>query len=147
MSFLGRNIMIHKRLAERLERVEERIRDEARKDPDVQKWIDGIGSIGVWNWRNVAATVSRSFHSYGTALDIQPAALRGLATYWQWTADQNPEWYMVPYSERWHPPDSAVKVFEAYGFCWGGKWPLFDTMHFEYRPEIMLMYGIKMEKL
>jgi hypothetical protein len=147
VSFLGRNIMIHKQLEERLKRVEERIRAEARKDPEVQKWIDSIGSIGVWNWRNVAATVSRSFHSYGTALDIQPAALRGLATYWQWTADQNPEWYLVPYSGRWHPPDSAVKAFEAYGFCWGGKWPLFDTMHFEYRPEVMLMYGMKVEGL
>jgi hypothetical protein len=147
MPFLGRNIMIHKRLVRRLERIEERIRAEAARDPAVQRWITSIGSIGVWNWRNVAATASRSFHSYGTALDIQPADRRGLATYWQWTADRTPEWYMVPYSGRWHPPDPAVKAFEAYGFCWGGKWPLFDTMHFEYRPEIMLMHGMNMEDL
>jgi hypothetical protein len=25
------------------------------------------------------------------------------------------------------------------GFVWGGSWSVFDTMHFEYRPEILLM--------
>jgi hypothetical protein len=28
-------------------------------------------------------------------------------------------------------------VFERQGFIWGGKWWHFDTMHFEYRPEII----------
>jgi hypothetical protein len=73
--------------------------------------------------------------------------MKGLQTYWQWTADSNAEWYTVPYSGRFHPPEPVVKAFEAYGFCWGGKWPLFDTMHFEYRPEIMLMYGMPVEDL
>jgi D-alanyl-D-alanine carboxypeptidase len=25
----------------------------------------------------------------------------------------------------------------SYGFIWGGKWYHYDTMHFEYRPELM----------
>lgn len=30
-----------------------------------------------------------------------------------------------------------VKVFEKYGFIWGGTWYHYDTMHFEYRPEFL----------
>ena len=145
VQFLGRRFQIHKGLAERLAKVERRIKEEAQTNPEVRQWIDGISSIGSWNWRNVAATASRSFHAYGTALDIQPKSLRGLQTYWQWTADNGIEWYNVPYTQRFHPPDPVVKAFEAYGFCWGGKWVLYDTMHFEYRPEILLMNGMTIE--
>ena len=31
----------------------------------------------------------------------------------------------------------SLKTFEKYGFIWGGKWYHFDTMHFEYRPELI----------
>jgi hypothetical protein len=145
--FLGRVVLVHRGIAERLGKVEARIQEAAKTDPALQSWIDNIGSVVAWNWRNVAASVSRSFHSYAIAVDIQPKSTRGLQTYWQWTADSDPEWYAVPYSERFHPPEPAIKAFEAYGFCWGGKWPLFDTMHFEYRPEIMLISGMTVEDL
>jgi hypothetical protein len=143
--FFDRAVLVHRGIAERLGKIEARIREAAKTDPEIQSWIDNIGSVVAWNWRNVAASASRSFHSYATAVDVQPKSTRGLQTYWQWTADNNPEWYAVPYSGRFHPPDPVVKAFEAYGFCWGGKWPLFDTMHFEYRPEIMLMSGMPVE--
>ena len=29
------------------------------------------------------------------------------------------------------------EIREKYGFIWGGRWYHFDTMHFEYRPEIL----------
>jgi hypothetical protein len=32
-----------------------------------------------------------------------------------------------------------VEIFEKHGFIWGGRWYHYDTMHFEYRPEILLM--------
>jgi hypothetical protein len=32
-----------------------------------------------------------------------------------------------------------------YGFIWGGKWLFFDTMHFEYRPEILILSGMPPE--
>jgi len=32
---------------------------------------------------------------------------------------------------------SESQTFEHHGFIWGGKWWHFDTMHFEYRPEII----------
>ena len=145
INFLGKNFDVHRELKDRLQKIDGLIREAAKTDPEIQPFIDNIGSIGAFNWRNVAITVSRSYHSYGIALDILPKNLRGLATYWQWTGDANPEWYKVPYSKRYHPPLSVVRIFERYGFCWGGKWPLFDTMHFEYRPEIMILYGMKVE--
>ena len=32
----------------------------------------------------------------------------------------------------------VVEIFEKYGFIWGGKWYHYDTMHFEYRPELLV---------
>jgi D-alanyl-D-alanine carboxypeptidase-like protein len=32
-------------------------------------------------------------------------------------------------------PRDIVDIFERHGFIWGGKW--YDTMHFEYRPELL----------
>ena len=34
-------------------------------------------------------------------------------------------------------PKEIVKVFEKHGFIWGGRWYHYDTMHFEYRPELI----------
>ena len=47
------------------------------------------------------------------------------------------EWDRIPLSERWKPPQAVIDAFEAEGFIWGGKWYHFDTIHFEYRPEIV----------
>ena len=32
---------------------------------------------------------------------------------------------------------AALEIFERHGFIWGGKWYHYDTMHFEYRPELL----------
>ena len=42
----------------------------------------------------------------------------------------------VTYTNR--IPIEIAEVFEKYGFIWGGKWYHFDTMHFEYRPELLI---------
>ncbi len=52
---------------------------------------------------------------------------------------QTDEWYAIPYERRWMVPLQIVEVFEEQGFIWGGKWFFFDTMHFEYRPEILIL--------
>jgi hypothetical protein len=36
----------------------------------------------------------------------------------------------------------VIRIFESFGFIWGGKWRYYDTMHFEYRPEILVLSGI-----
>ena len=35
-------------------------------------------------------------------------------------------------------PIRIVRIFENHGFIWGGYWYHYDTMHFEYRPELFL---------
>ncbi|MDD9945395.1 MAG: M15 family metallopeptidase [Myxococcales bacterium] len=34
-------------------------------------------------------------------------------------------------------PADVVQAFERHGFIWGGRWYHYDTMHFEYRPELL----------
>src|SRR6516225_8786638 len=35
-------------------------------------------------------------------------------------------------------PWEIVRIFEKHGFIWGGKWYHYDTMHFSYRPEMLI---------
>ncbi|MDR2740958.1 MAG: M15 family metallopeptidase [Treponema sp.] len=133
------NVLVHYAIMEELALVETRIQRDAQTDPQVRDWINSIETLSGWNWRSIADTQSRSFHAYGTAVDILPASSRGRETYWLWTSRNNPQWWTVPYTKRLHPPGKVIKAFEAYGFIWGGKWLFYDTMHFEYRPEILLL--------
>ena len=48
----------------------------------------------------------------------------------------------TPLSERWMPPKIVRDIFESEGFIWGGKWTVWDTMHFEYHPELIKWNGI-----
>ncbi|MDR1249384.1 MAG: M15 family metallopeptidase [Treponema sp.] len=142
MRFLGRNVMVHYSIMEELALVEERILETAKTNAQVRQWINRIGAMAGWNWRTIADTQSRSFHAYGTAVDLLPGSHGGLQTYWLWTAENFPAWWAVPYERRSHPPEAVIRAFEEYGFIWGGKWLFFDTMHFEYRPEILLLSNI-----
>jgi len=142
VSFLGRNIRIHQWVQENFERVEEQITAAGENDPVVQNWIDTLRQPSAFEWRTIADTQSRSYHSYGIAVDLLPVSLGRLQAYWLWTIQHRDDWWNVPYSERYHPPAAVIKAFESNGFIWGGKWPLFDTMHFEYRPEILILNGL-----
>jgi hypothetical protein len=87
-------------------------------------------SAGTYNCRAIASTAQASSHSYGIAIDI---ALKH-AHYWRWSkagAERAPAW-------RNAIPDEIVRIFEKHGFIWGGRWHHFDTMHFEYRPELLI---------
>jgi len=139
ITFFGRQGRVHREIAENLRRVDQQVRALGRTDRQVQAFIDSIHTMETYNWRVIAQTMSRSFHSLGLAVDILPRTLGGLQVYWLWTADRREDWWNVPYSQRWHPPPSVIRIFEANGFVWGGKWFLFDTMHFEYRPEVMIL--------
>ena len=84
---------------------------------------------GTYNCREIAGTNRLSAHSYGIAIDIATSH----ADYWRWSKpgpDGEPVW-------RNRIPFEIVKIFEAHGFIWGGKWHHYDTMHFEYRPELL----------
>jgi hypothetical protein len=142
LKFLGFSVKVHEAIHDELALVEKQILAEAKLDPQVRAWIDSISLLEGWNWRTVIDTQVRSFHAYGTAVDILPKSLGGKETYWIWAARNRPEWWNIPYSDRFHPPAAVIKAFESHGFIWGGKWLFFDTMHFEYRPEIFLLSGL-----
>jgi hypothetical protein len=150
--FLGRRIPVHYLVLEDLFLVEEWIRDAAKTDPVVQRWIESLAMIQnpestivvSWMYRVIAGTRTRSFHSYGTALDLVPDVFNGLEHYWAWTVGKRNDWWNTPYDKRYHPPEAVIRAFESYGFIWGGKWEFFDTGHFEYRPEILMLNGIPM---
>jgi hypothetical protein len=141
LRFLGRPVYVHYSILEELALVEERILAESKTNAEIKRWIDSLDVLDGWNWRSIADTQSRSFHAYGAALDLLPKS-RGKETYWAWTSRTKSDWWTVPYSQRLHPPAAVIKAFEAYGFVWGGKWLYYDTMHFEYRPEIFILSGL-----
>jgi hypothetical protein len=143
LRFLGRPVTVHYSILEELALVEERILAESKTNAEIRRWIDSLDLLDGWNWRSIADTQSRSFHAYGAALDLLPKS-RGKETYWVWTSRSKSDWWTVPYSQRLHPPNAVIRAFEAYGFVWGGKWLYYDTMHFEYRPEIFILSGLSL---
>ncbi len=82
---------------------------------------------GTYNCRAVAGTGQTSMHSWGAAIDINTA----YSDYWRWSRSAGWPAY------RNRIPAEIVAVFERHGFIWGGRWAHFDTMHFEYRPELL----------
>jgi hypothetical protein len=143
--FLGRSVNVHYLIMESLALVEEHILAAAKADTQVQAWVNGISTLEGWTWRDIAQTQSRSFHAYGLAVDLLPKSLGGKETYWLWAIRKKTDWWNISYNERYHPPTAVIKAFETYGFVWGGKWLFFDTMHFEYRPEILILGGMPPE--
>ncbi len=87
-------------------------------------------AAGTYACRPIAGTDRGSAHGYGIAIDI--AVKR--ADYWRWPVRS--ESAGITYRNR--IPMEIVRVFEKHGFIWGGRWHHFDTMHFEYRPELLL---------
>jgi hypothetical protein len=83
---------------------------------------------GTYNCRAVADTGQPSPHGYGIAIDLNTA----VSDYWYWRPHAGPILY------RNRMPEEIVAIFEKHGFIWGGKWYHFDTMHFEFRPELLL---------
>lgn len=84
---------------------------------------------GTFNWRPIAGTNRLSTHSFGMTIDINVKS----SDYWR---DNKPDGHgLYPYKNR--IPMKIVEIFERHGFIWGGKWYHYDTMHFEYRPELL----------
>ena len=86
---------------------------------------------GTYNCRAVADTGVPSPHSYGIAIDLNTR----YSDYWFWRPHDR--LHDLPIAYRNRMPQEIVAIFEKHGFIWGGKWYHFDTMHFEYRPELL----------
>ncbi|HEY4198657.1 MAG TPA: M15 family metallopeptidase [Mucilaginibacter sp.] len=105
------------------------ISKELDEHPELKKYLANIG--GTFDWRNINGTNRHSMHSFGMTIDINTT----YSDYWQWSCKCTNEDVDVKYQNR--IPQIIVDIFEKYGFIWGGKWYHFDTMHFEYRPELI----------
>jgi len=88
-----------------------------------------LPSAGTYNCRTIAGTKRRSAHGHAIAIDI--AVKR--SDYWRNTKPAKDG----AYAYRNEIPMEIVRIFERHGFIWGGKWHHYDTMHFEYRPELV----------
>jgi hypothetical protein len=139
--FLGRNISVHSIAAESLKRVDSVLESLAERESGIRGFIESIGAVDSYNWRPIRGTRRMSWHSWGLAVDIRPENETG-TMYWLWERERGEDWMLVPPEKRWQPPAAVIEAFENEGFIWGGKWELYDTMHFEFRPELHEMNRI-----
>ena len=101
---------------------------EIADHPDLNPYLK---SSGTFYWRPVRGANRMSAHSYGIAFDIAVDK----SDYWQWRGKTNDENKKVPYANK--IPRKIVEIFQKHGFIWGGAWYHYDTMHFEFRPELL----------
>jgi len=116
-----------------LSRVSKRLDSLVMKNPSLKKYLIPTG--GTFKWRKIAGTNRLSVHSFGAAIDINVK----YSAYWRWNKGK--------YRYRNSIPYAIVKAFEDNGFIWGGKWYHYDTMHFEYRPELLHMKSASRSRL
>ncbi len=133
-------------VAERLKKISEELEQLVMQKPDMAKYLKRPG--GTFCWRVIAGTGRPSAHSFGMTIDINVEH----SNYWLWDykheqnipRDANISEQDVDNSKfpayRNAIPREIVEIFEKYGFIWGGKWYHYDTMHFEYRPELFLPF-------
>jgi hypothetical protein len=128
----GRSLLFHRLhgAAPALQRVGQALAENPTLAAYVRK------PMGSFHWRPIAGTHRMSVHSFGAAVDF--ALPHRLGHYWSWRGckEDGP----CPYPEtvlRDPLLQQVVAAFEKEGFIWGGKWAHFDTVHFEYRPELV----------
>ena len=152
VSFLNQSVMFNSQLgaAAALSNAGRQLMTLAAADKDaadfLKPFLNGKFDLkgNTFFWRNVKGTNRLSAHSFGAAIDL----LTNIGPmYWLWDemrdhparaklgeqAYRNIH-YIPPGAPRFN--QKVVDVMEANGFVWGGKWNHYDTMHFEYRPEL-----------
>ncbi len=91
-----------------------------------QVFRDYRGWTSTYMWRYIQGTKRLSSHSFAIALDLNPK----YTSYWQRNKGKLTNIQILS------PPQEIVDIFEKHRFIWGGKWYHYDTLHFEYRPEL-----------
>jgi hypothetical protein len=112
-----------------VDKVIQKIGAELDQHPELKPYITNIA--GTFNWRKIAGTNRLSTHSFGMTMDINTK----FSNYWQWDCKCTNEEAKLKYKNR--IPKKIIAIFEKHGFIWGGNWYHYDTMHFEYRPELL----------
>jgi hypothetical protein len=113
----------------RINGVADRLREISAEIDELEPAIKAAAYpiAGVYSCRPVADTGKMSVHGYAAAIDLNLK----YSDYWLWAGKSK----VIPYKNRM--PQQIVDIFERHGFIWGGKWYHYDTMHFEYRPELL----------
>jgi hypothetical protein len=125
----GKIFMVHEKVKPNVERIAARIAIELKKTPSLADYFDKPG--GTFNWRLIAGTDMLSNHSWAAAIDLDVPH----SNYWRNEPGVASGAKPIVWKNRY--PQAIVDAFEAEGFIWGGRWWHFDTMHFEYRPELI----------
>lgn len=103
------------------------IGQEIAKLPKSERiWAEGATTYA---YRVIKDTDRLSMHSFGIAVDLAPSKTQ------YWKDEAASETARIGYRNTM--PLSIVRIFEKHGFIWGGRWYHYDTMHFEYRPELL----------
>lgn len=119
-TFRDHTLLVHRRAEPAFRKVAARLDSALAKDATLAPFFDGMGTF---IWRPIAGTNRPSAHSFGISLDLNPARSH------YWRTDPKAPW-------KNSVPQAIVDAFEAEGFAWGGRWFHYDTMHFEWRPEL-----------
>jgi hypothetical protein len=128
IDFFGTQLRIHELVRPALVRVIAKLTAAKAQTPGLQVYLEHLG--GTYNHRMIAGTQTLSPHAFGIAIDLSTWH----ANYWR-TDPIEPGATRAAWKNL--IPDAIVQAFESEGFIWGGRWYHFDTMHFEYRPELL----------
>ena len=138
-SFLGKKTNTHQFIHQKLNLVQNEIFEITKIDNEVNSFLEKLDSADSYAWRVISDSGNRSVHSMGLAIDVLPKGWQQKNLYWAWRRDIDPQnWMLLDLDRRWMPPQKVIEIFEEHGFIWGGKWIIWDNMHFEYRPEVIL---------
>lgn len=103
-------------------------------DSSYHKYFD---QSSTFNWRTVRGSNRLSAHSYGMTIDI----CTQYSDFWRWTNPGKDELDDIVYVNR--IPKEIIRIFEKHGFISGARWYHYDTMHFEFRPDLLLYSSYK----
>lgn len=136
--FLTKSVNVHEAISKKIETISKKILSLPR-DEKMTSFLKTLSRTDGYAWRTVRDTQSRSFHSIGLAVDVLPKGYYQKTIYWAWQKQLDPEnWFLTPLEKRWMPPKEVIEIFESEGFIWGGFWLVWDNMHFEYHPELLI---------
>ena len=110
------------------ERLAAAVKELGTLSPDMTRFL--VPSAGTYNCRTILNTARLSVHAFAAAIDINEKQ----ADYWESLRDRTGAFVW-----RNRVPGAIGEIFERHGFVWGAKWFHVDSMHFEYRPELIAL--------
>jgi len=110
-----KSIRCHKLVADSLMRVLNGIKDHYGNQAAIEKARMHLYG-GAYNFRMSRGGALLSIHSWGAAIDLDPA---------------NNGYGKVYDEKRGMMPSVVVELFRAEGWVWGGRWRKGDAMHFQ----------------